>query len=409
MSIKKIIAIGVIYIIGWAGWWTLGTVTSFRSSGFTHLLETRVQSLWGDNLVQEAPAFYTKIPGTEDVRWLMPVKNDISVEIDPEYKKKGLIWYSTFRSFFKGIYTIANEEEVVQKIYIHFDFPAKGATYDAFAIHLDDRLLGTSVNTNTGIDEMIELAPGQSVTFKVQYQARGMDTWRYQMAKKTGRVQNFNLSAKTGFKKIDYTPNSLSPMSQEELNDGLNLNWTASDLITNSHIGIIVPEKLNPGPLTTRITYFAPVCLLFFFILVTAIGIMKKINIHPMHYLFVAAGFFAFHLLLSYMAGHIWIHTAFIISAGISVMLVTLYLCAALGKEFPWKIAVCGQLFFLVLFSYSFFIEGITGIIVATGSVVTLAILMKLTAHVDWDDVFASIKTPIRNKKTIPACPPEIH
>jgi inner membrane protein involved in colicin E2 resistance len=113
------------------------------------------------------------------------------------------------------------------------------------------------------------------------------------------------------------------------------------------------------------------------------------VNIHPMHYLFVAAGFFAFHLLLAYMAGLVHIHVAFIVSAVVSVALVTTYLSMALRGEFPWKVAAAGQIFFLVLFSYSFFLKGITGLTVAVGSVITLAILMKVTAHVDWDKVFA--------------------
>jgi inner membrane protein involved in colicin E2 resistance len=163
-------------------------------------------------------------------------------------------------------------------------------------------------------------------------------------------------------------------------------------LITKEDIGVIIPEKLHPGPLTSRITFFAPVCLIFFFILVGTINILYQVNIHPMHYLFVAAGFFAFHLLLAYMAGIVNIHVAFIISAVVSVVMVTSYLSAALRGQFPWKVAVGGQLFFLVLFSYSFFLKGITGLVVAIGSVVTLAVLMRVTAHVDWDDVFSRIE-----------------
>jgi inner membrane protein involved in colicin E2 resistance len=134
--------------------------------------------------------------------------------------------------------------------------------------------------------------------------------------------------------------------------------------------------------------------------LVTTISILSKVNIHPMHYLFVAAGFFAFHLLLVYMAGVINIHASFIISAAVSVFLVTGYLSAALRGEFPWKVAVTAQLFFLVLFSYTFFLKGITGLAVAIGSVATLAVLMRLTAHVDWDEIFS------KPGPTLPPLPP---
>ena len=150
-----------------------------------------------------------------------------------------------------------------------------------------------------------------------------------------------------------------------------------------------IPEKINPGPLTSRVTFFAPVCLIFFFVHVAAVNILCEVNIHPMHYLFVAAGFFAFHLLLSYMAGIVHIHVAFLLSAIVSVALVTSYLARALRGKFPWKIAAAGQTFFLILFSYSFFLKGVTGLTVAIGSVVTLAVLMRLTAHVDWNDLFA--------------------
>ncbi|MCP3899306.1 MAG: hypothetical protein GY707_06305, partial [Desulfobacteraceae bacterium] len=308
MSIKKIIAIGVIYVIGWAGWWLLGSITFSRSHNFSSRLGPQVQALWGTNLVQKAPDFSVQIPGTNDVRWLMPVKNSVNVHIDPDYKKKGLIWYSTYNCTFEGIYTMNNHEDVVQKIRLHFDFPAKGSTYDEFSMYINNELLSIPVNTRTGIDEIIELEPGKEIEFKIQYKTRGINTWKYQMTKNTGRVKNFLLTAHTGFTNIDYTPDSLSPMSAKETDTGMILEWKASDLITNSNIGIIIPEKLNPGPLTTRITYFAPVCLFFFFILIATIGIINKIDIHPMHYFFITAGFFAFHLLLSYMAGHFWIH-----------------------------------------------------------------------------------------------------
>lgn len=322
----------------------------------------------------------------------MPAKNRIKVEIQPDYRKKGLIWYPTYYATFDGIYTLNNPEDITQKVRLHFDFPASGATYDAFAMHLDGQRLMVPVDTRTGINEIVELAPGAAAEFRIQYKTRGKGTWRYQMDKNIGRVQDFELSVKTGFKDIDYTEeNSFSPMETIPQKDGMLVVWKASDLITNADIGIVVPEKLNPGPLTTRITYFAPVCLFFFFILIAAISIMYKIEIHPMHYLFVAGGFFAFHLLLSYMAGQIWIHAAFIISAITSVALVTGYLAKTFGREFPWKAALGGQLFFLVLFSYSFFIEGITGLTVTIGSIITLAALMWVTAHVNWDDVFKKV------------------
>jgi inner membrane protein involved in colicin E2 resistance len=123
---------------------------------------------------------------------------------------------------------------------------------------------------------------------------------------------------------------------------------------------------------------------------ILTIGIMRHIPIHPVHFLFVAAGFFSFHLLLAYMAGIVNIHLAFVVSAATSVGLVTSHLRAAAGERFPWLLAAGGQVLYLVVFSYSFFLYGTTGLTVAVSSVATLAVLMHVTARVDWNRVFAA-------------------
>ncbi len=186
----------------------------------------------------------------------MPSKNEITVEIQPDYRKKGLIWYPTYICRFEGSYTITNTEEVLQKIRLHFNFPAKGATYDNFAAYIDNHLLQTAVDTKQGLGEIIELAPGKRTEFKISYETRGIESWRYQMDQNVGRIQNLMMRVKTGFTDVDYTQGRLSPMSTNGIQEGMVLNWEATDLITNSDIGIIIPQKLNPGPLTSRITYF---------------------------------------------------------------------------------------------------------------------------------------------------------
>jgi inner membrane protein involved in colicin E2 resistance len=107
-----------------------------------------------------------------------------------------------------------------------------------------------------------------------------------------------------------------------------------------------------------------------------------------MHYLFVTAGFFAFHLLFAYLVDLINVHAAFLAATVTSVGLVTSYLRAALGPRFPWRLAAAGQCVYLVLFSYSFFLKGMTGLTVTIGSILTLAALMYATARLDWSGVF---------------------
>lgn len=406
MSIKRIVAVIVIFFIAGAGWWVLGVATAFRSDTLSSRLGPQVAALWGTPLLQADPVFKIQIPGNQTLRPILPASSDVKVVIEPDYRRKGLIWYPTYLCEFEAIYQLQGQTPVEQKVRLHFDFPAKAATYDDFALQVDSQAVELDVDTEHGIDYLIAVQPGQTRTVVIRYRTRGLATWRYRFNPELGHVRNFQMAVETGFRNVDYPSGCLSPMQSEETENGMRLVWQATDLISRADIGVVIPEKLNPGPLSTRITFFAPVGLLFFFVLIAAVNVVYRLPIHPMHYLFVAAGFFAFHLLLAYLVGVIHIHLAFLLAALTSVSLVTGYLHAALKGRFPWKVAIGGQLFFLVLFSYSFFIQGFTGLTVAIGAVATLAVLMKVTATVDWEDVFGMIRPP-RRKNTRHVAPPE--
>jgi inner membrane protein involved in colicin E2 resistance len=97
---------------------------------------------------------------------------------------------------------------------------------------------------------------------------------------------------------------------------------------------MLMPAKINPGPLASSISYFAPISLLFFFAFIFIVSTIKDIKIHPMNYFFLAAAFFAFHLLFSYTVDHINIYLAFILSSFVSVILVVSYMKLVVDKKF---------------------------------------------------------------------------
>jgi hypothetical protein len=47
------------------------------------------------------------------------------------------------------------------------------------------------------------------------------------------------------------------------------------------------------------------------------------------------------------------------------------------------------QFVYLVLFSYAFFFDGFTGLTITIGAILTLYIVMRTTARVQWAEVFA--------------------
>lgn len=387
MSGKRILALLSIFAGASCAWVVLGTALTSRTANFSNQLTGSVHQLWGQPIRQVAPSWQVDIPGTPQRRAILPRQNDIDVKLDLEHRKKGLFWYATYHCHFNGTYTLENTETVTQKIHCHFDFPVHNGTYDAVQLLIDDNPIELLPNTAEGIREIIELAPGQSKQITLNYKTRGLNSWQY-VPTTTGHIHNLNLTVETNFPNIDYPDSALSPTQSTLTENTAKIKWTAHDLLTQKDFGILMPQKLNPGPIASRITFFAPVCLLFFFVLTCLINIKWKVNIHPMHYLFIAAGFFAFHLSFAYLVDVLNIHLSFIISTCTSLLLVNLYLRAALGSAFPWKMAATGQSIYLVLFSYSFFLQGVTGLTIMIGSVLTLAVVMALTAKTNWEDVF---------------------
>jgi inner membrane protein involved in colicin E2 resistance len=224
----------------------------------------------------------------------------------------------------------------------------------------------------------------------VAYRSRGLRTWTYAFAPNgTAQVRDFILTMDTNFRDIDFPAGSVSPNERRETAEGFALDWRFTNLISGQQIAMALPEKLNPGPFAARVTFFAPVSLLFFLAVMVIIGATHGPSLHPMHYWFIACAFFAFHLLLAYLVDHISVHIAFAAAAVVSLFLVVSYLrlVTGAGRALWW--AVSAQIVFLVLFSYAFFFEGFTGLTITIGAILTLFVLMQVTARVSWDDIFS--------------------
>lgn len=242
---------------------------------------------------------------------------------------------------------------------------------------------------------------------KVGYKSQGLNDWRYSFAGEAGsarsgdngpavnvaQVRDFSLKMTTNFKDIDFPDNTLSPTVKAETQNGWSLGWNYKNLVSGYQIAMTMPEKLQPGPLAGRISFFAPVSLFFFFFLMLIITTLRGIELHPMNYFFLAAAFFSFHLLLAYLVDHISIHMAFAICSAVSIFLVISYLRLVVGTRFAMREAAVALFIYLVAFSYAFFLKGFTGLAITIGSITTLFVVMQATGKIRWKDKF-SPQTP---------------
>ena len=155
--------------------------------------------------------------------------------------------------------------------------------------------------------------------------------------------------------------------------------------------------------MASRSTFFAPVSLLFFFFVVAVLAASRGRSIHPMNYFLLATAFFAFHLLFAYLVDHLAVMPSFALSAAVSVVLVTSYARLFVGWRFALVEVGLSQLIYLVLFSFSFFWKGFTGLAITVGAILTLFVIMQITGRLDWSEVSKLLKP---DEPTPPAPPP---
>jgi hypothetical protein len=240
------------------------------------------------------------------------------------------------------------------------------------------------------------LPPKAEQEFRVRYNSRGLDTWTYRFGADERIVRNFSLVMTTDFDDIDFPPSSISPDSKEERKDGAGwkLTWKKQSLVSALMVGMVMPRRINPGPLAASMSLSAPVSLLFFFFMVFMLQCMRGVRLHPMNYFFLAASFFAFNLLFSYLVDHVDIVAAFAISAVVSIGLVAPYLRRVAGWRFALVEAGLSQVLYQTVFSVAHFFAGYTGLSITIGAILTLAVVMHLTAKIDWTARFAGSPAP---------------
>ncbi|HKQ97495.1 MAG TPA: inner membrane CreD family protein, partial [Candidatus Polarisedimenticolia bacterium] len=306
-----------------------------------------------------------------------------------DQRRKGLLWYNTYRVDFHARYQVRHSDPDAHAVVVHFDFPSNEALYDAFVLKVDgvdQRLAG---DITQGISTRLFLDAGKTAEVEVSYRSRGLGPWNYVFAPAgVAQVHDFALQVTTDCDGFDFPAGSIAPGTKSRAGTGWKLDWKFDNLLTGQRIGIEMPHRLNPGPTAFRIIFFAPVALLFFVSVLVVLGIRSGWALHPMHYAFLSAAFFAFHLLLAYLVDHLDINLSFLIAGIASVLLVVTYLARVAGAGELLMRAAGAQVVFLLMFSYAFFFEGYSGLTVTVGSVLTLFVVMQATARLDWFEVF---------------------
>src|SRR5262249_11783032 len=330
VSLLRLAAILFIYCCSAVAWVVLGSTVLQRTRQFDYQLQQEVERLWGGRHRQIAPdatlyrprTVSERIKGrlvtrTEYDQVPLPLESSrVGVELLLDQRQKGLLWYNTYGVGFMARYTLHNPDDGPRSVFVHVCFPSSEALYDGFTFRVNGRAEAGVQDLSQGITTQVELPAKGEAVVELAYRSRGLGDWTYSFGSKgISQVQDFELEMKTSSRNIDFPAGSLSPDSKTPDGSGYRLVWKFASLVTGQHIGMEPPNRLNPGPLAARITFFAPVSLLFFMTVLVILGALRGQGLHPMNYFFLAAAFFSFHLLLAYLVDHLNVHASFAIAA----------------------------------------------------------------------------------------------
>src|ERR687886_502871 len=153
--LKRIIAIAFIFVCTSFAWMILGATIFSRTYDSGQSLDGRVASLWGAPQVQSPPvascerAVPKTIETVEDgkkrvvteqltVTDSLPLESSrVDVALDLDYRQKGLLWYSTYKVAFAGLYTFRNTTDQ-DKVTFTLKFPTERAIYDDLVFTVND-------------------------------------------------------------------------------------------------------------------------------------------------------------------------------------------------------------------------------------------------------------------------------
>lgn len=427
-TLRGVVGILVVWGIAASAWIALGSLTGSRSARQKEHLRHQVNELWGKAQTQRAPALklrYEPLPSTpagqataqadqaaQTDKGVAPTRepegpeatsnasaestlmaasltsSDIAVRLRSDPRRKGLVWYALYDVDFRAEYSYVHDQDRPALLQIEFKLPIADAVYDNLTFSVDGEDQSKNLDPASGaLTHQLRVLPKQRVTFGASYRSRGADTWRYAPAEGVARLTAFHLALSTDFEAIDFPPESLSPSKRSTQGGGWDLEWRFRQMVTGQDIGMAMPSHIQPGELASALSFSAPVSLMFFFVVLFVFGTLRRLDVHPINYLLLAAAFFAFHLLFAYTADQIPVVPAFVIASVVSLVLVTSYLRLVVSSTFAFREAGIAQLVYLVGFSLAHFWEGFTGLTITVLAVLTLFLMMQLTGRIRWREV----------------------
>src|SRR5260370_29777485 len=190
--IRRILALILIFGCTSIAWLILGATIFSRTDDVDRRLHEQVAYVWGSPEEQTpSTASYTVLTSkrvqttlpdgkiaehTETVptEVSLPLNGtDADVNLNLEYRQKGLLWYSLYKVNFGGTFDFHNPSSQTEAVLFRVKFPAQQAIYDDFVMSIND--VPVSVTNEEGVATATASFPaGSDARLRVSYHSQGL-------------------------------------------------------------------------------------------------------------------------------------------------------------------------------------------------------------------------------------------
>jgi hypothetical protein len=307
-----------------------GQVARRHTFASTELYED-VMDRWGAPIVQGAPSVRYAEHGSvfHKLEALPLSKQQVGVQAEMNYRKRGLVYFSGFDFQFRGDYAFVNSRSV--PIDVAFVFPL---SMQRDRVLLSD--LSFLVNGQPepeplagGDDKLLwtgRVEPGQEVTVAILYRGRGLDSFLYTLDPALP-VRGLDLTLNiTGGDNHDYPPGVVPATDHQSRGSGTTLRWQYDALEAGVPMGAILPSETGFDQVLYQMISRAWAPFTLFFLGLVSLALLHGHTLRLYQTMLVVSAYLFFYVLVAYLAAFLNFYVAYVVALGITTGLVVTYL-----------------------------------------------------------------------------------
>lgn len=351
-----------------------------------------VARIWGGPLLQPHPMIKWRRAdaATAELALGEISATNVTVNLEAQYRRRGLTEYPGYETTFDGEYTFKNP--VGDPSFVGFSV---GLPTERNALMLRElKLLVNGVedpdNTEYAPSRIVwtgRVDGQKTVKFQLAFKARGMTTFGYTFAPSRDGQSVSDSKPITAFRltmnvtgvpgEIDFPVGSMSPTSDVTSGTSRTMVWNVDRLLTSFDVGIKLPDNRGANLAMENLTRKAPAFyMLFGGALLWAFASVRR-RARAMHVLALSGAYFLFFPLATYLTAYMaWPVASAVSLVGITALCI-IHAARFVDKTAAVRVAVSSG-FFLSVPAVAHLIPAHTGVILIVGAFIALGIGMHV-------------------------------